>query len=429
MKRALKVVPGGPSTTVTALETAGAPDYLIAVFELLLLEKPSVARFRKLSPASWQAACEWCDARQLTFMLPALLGEALPSAIGDRIAGCRARYLQRFTRLKTELFEITDALDQASIEFVLLKGLTHSPTLTPDPVWRAQGDIDLWFRPEDVFRAHEVLQRLNYVSLLPSKARHLAPMARPSNWKWRGDLHDPEMPISVELHFELWSEKTDHIPIPGLDKFWERRRRRDFDGHSINVLSEEDLLGFAALHLLLHLLHGEFPAQRAWEIGNFLHRTRNDGRFWKLWRESHSPELRTLEALVFQLVHTWFGCHLDRFVRVEAQSLPAGAFRWLNEFSLSPLKQAFRPNKDELWLHLALIPSFYRKLQVLIRRLFPLALPVFIDQFDDNTTAPLFRRLVRQRIRIANRLVHHVTSFAPGLFAGLRRRTRLFNGS
>lgn len=411
-------------TAARKLESAGAPDYLVAIFEALRFETPATERFRKLSFEDWARVCEWCDARQLTFMLPELLGEALPVQCREHIARCRERYLRRFSRLKAELFEITDALNGNGIEFVLLKGLSHSPALTCDPSWRAQGDIDLWFLPRDIPRAYEVLTRLKYVPGPPEVSRHLAPMTRLSDWKWRGDRYDPEMPVSVEIHYELWSEKAEYIPVAGLDDFWQRKRLRDFDGRLIHVLSEPDLLGFAALHLLLHLLHAEFPAQRAWELGSFLHRTSKDELFWARWRELHPPSLMASEILIFQLVRTWFGCDLPPIVESGAERLPGEARLWLDEFSVCPLMQTFRPNKHELWLQLALIPSSPRKAWVAIRRLFPLALPTFVDQSTGNGFAPAAARLIRQRKLIMARFVHHAVTLWPTIVTGLRRHGR-----
>ncbi len=118
-------------------------------------------------------------------------------------------------------------------------------------------------------------------------------MARRSHWKWRGDRFDPEMPIAVELHYELWSAEAEYITLPGIDSFWDRKQSRVFDGRGIDVLRDEDLLGFAALHLLLHVIHGELPLQRAWEIANFLHRSAHDLRFWQSWEAIASCRIAT----------------------------------------------------------------------------------------------------------------------------------------
>lgn len=157
-------------------------------------------------------------------------------------------------------------------------------------------------------------------------------MGRPTSWKWRGDLFDPEMPISVELHYELWSEQTEYITAPEVQQFWERRRRRDFDGRHINVLCDEDLLGFAALHLLLHLLHGDLPLQRALEIARFLDAHVSDAPFWTSWGASHPAGLKQLEVPVFHLVTKWFQPRSNEKLLADFQRLPPTIKLWLESY-------------------------------------------------------------------------------------------------
>lgn len=367
-----------------------------AVVDALRFDAPSQRIAHLLDPE----LLDWCDRRQVTLLLRQLHGAAFPDAVQQRLASCRAAAEQRFARLTTQLFEITDALDDSGIPFVLLKGPTHTPLLAPDAVLRAQGDIDLWCRPADVHAARDVLIALGYVSRPDrrSERRHLAPMARPHNWTWRGDMFDAEMPVHVELHYQLWSDAAEHIAAPGVDEFWSRRVVRNFDGRRIQVLRDEDLVGFAGLHFLMHLLHGDLPLQRAWEIGRFLHMHARDDAFWASWRRLHTPAVRLLEAIAFRVVGIWFGCDVPGCVH--EQRLPEGVSIWLDRWAMSPLERVARPNKDELWLQLALIASRANRARVFRRRLFPDGLP-------------------NVNMRSA-RLAHHLRTLAPTLAGAAR---------
>jgi hypothetical protein len=284
---------------------------------------------------------------------------------------------------------------------------------------RTQGDIDLWIPGNDIWRAQQVLAGLGYCSFRKAKSRHLAPMLRPNGWKWRGDIFDPDMPVSVELHYELWSEKAERIVAPGTEDFWNRSIIRNFDGHTVRTLCDEDLLGFAALHLLAHLLHGDLPLQRAWEIANFLNTRAHDEVFWRAWQQIHPSEIRQLEVLIYQLVSLWFGCELSEQIQRECETLSRTVRAWLNTFPFSPLTGQFRPNKDELWLHLALA-SPANGARILFRRLFPLQLPGFTDQFDDRSRLRALRRMFRQRDLIASRAAHHLRTLLPAVAQGTR---------
>ena len=406
---------------IESLSALNAPPHILAALELFQFHEPAEDRLALLSETEQQRFFTWCDIRQLTLALPHVGGAPVLPWVLDPVKERAARYELRFQQLKRQLFEIAEALDLASLEFVMLKGLSHAPALTPDARLRAQGDIDLWLRGSSVYEAQNVLTRLGYRPLLGSKARHLAPMGRPGSWKWRGDLFDPEMPISVELHYELWSEQTEYITAPDVQQFWERRRRCDFDGRLINVLCDEDLLGFAALHLLLHLLHGDLPLQRAWEIARFLDAHVSDALFWTSWRASHPAGLKQLEVSVFHLVTKWFQPRSNQELLADFQRLPPTVKLWLERYYLAPLAREWAPNKLEILLHFAFLTDSKDRVRVLFRRLTPMSVPLFGGSAQAQRQFAVIRLLTLIRLRVVSRrLVYHLITFLPTLFDGIR---------
>ena len=347
--------------TIQSLETSGVPRGILGVLEALQFEGARTSRLHGLGVDEWQMLLSWCDRRQLTLMLPEYCGDALPIWVQERISGTTVDFEKRLLDLKADLFEIARSLGGRGLEFVVLKGITHAPTLTPSALWRAQGDIDLWLNGESVYDAQDALIALGYVSTSSGGPRHLAPFVRPIEWQWRGNL--AEVPVGIELHHTLWSRNAEYINISGQHEFWERRETRFFDGHALDVLRREDLLAFAAVHLFLHLIHGDLPLQRSWEIANFLHYSANDEPFWNNWKQLQPPDLRQIQTVVFAIVNEWFACRLPECVEEAELHLPDNVRLWLDRFALSPLKSQFRPNKDDLWLHLALIDSFREKVQ------------------------------------------------------------------
>ena len=375
-----------------------APEYISAVLDALQFDQPSIRCLQTLAASEWNRLIEFCDARQLTLLLESICGDGLPEQFREQIEARRKRYSRRFERLRQDLFTITQAFDSAGLECCLLKGFTHSPLLTPDPITRAQGDIDLWLQSSEIATAKRILVELGYVSAGSAKSRHISPMVRPSAWRWRGDYFDPEMPVAVEAHYEIWSERAERIGISGLQDFWARKVKTSFDGQMCNVLCEADLIGFATLHLLLHLLHGELPIQRAWEIGYFLHTHATNRAFWRSWSSMHSPDLKRLEVIAFWLTRKWFACAWPVELDAEVHSLPSDVRQWLDRFWFSPIENYWQPNKHDAWLHLALVADVQSKTRILIRRL----LPFHGRNFD------LWR------------LRHHISTLLPTLLQGFR---------
>ena len=133
---------------------------------------------------------------------------------------------------------------------------------------------------------------------------------RPSSWQWRGDFFDPEMPLAIELHFQFWNPRLEHLPAEGVDEFWTRRVHRQVGGADLAVLCPADAVGYAALHLLKHVLHGDTRPFHVYELAAFLHRHADNAAFWADWHELHSVSMRRLQTVSFLLAEAWFGCRM-----------------------------------------------------------------------------------------------------------------------
>jgi hypothetical protein len=415
----------------TAPRRLRIPAYAAAVLDALALRDASVTGLESLTEAQWKRALNFCDKAQLTLLLGHYRGHALPEWVAARIEGNARNHGLRLASTKAALFEITDALDAQQISYVLLKGLTHSPEFTPDPLIRAQGDCDLWFQPDDVLAARDVLTGLGYAPVCGGGRRHLAPMARPSDWEWDGDYFSPGVPLAVDLHYQLWDEDGECFPAPGEDAFWKRRRSRMIDERPIRALSTADTLAFAAMHFIMHLLQGEARLQRAWEIANFLNNHAADHRFWLSWHSDHQPALRRIEALVFMLVSQWFRCELHPLLQAEFDDLGGEIRLWMRRYAFAPIEALFEPNKHELWLHLALIGDHRKRVKTLMRRVVPLRLPSSLKPVGPKSESGEGSReravqiskqpISKHKLKYAaGRLLFHCRVLLPTLVSGAR---------
>jgi hypothetical protein len=395
------------------VEARLSPDTL-AILQALQFRDASVEGLAALNDRQWDDLLPRCDALQITLLLGSRCGEALPASARRQIAGRYRDFELRMTRIHRQLGAVADELHRENIPFAVLKGFSHAPDLCPDPILRAQGDIDLWFEPSTVHAAYAAMQRLGYRGGRPSEGkRHLPPLIMPQPFKWNGNF--AEAPISFELHHQLWSEEAEYIGIPWLEDMWERRYRKPFHGRTYDVLALPDLVGFAALHFFVHLIHGDLPLQRLWEIAHILQSRAADEDFWQTCADLHSRELRRIETLVFVIAAGWFNCDLPLSVVEAKEELPDDVKLWLREFMFSPLRAKEDSNKDYLWLRLPMIARPLARAKVFFVTLFPLQLPEFIDPSDPEKRVPVLTNFAQRRTYLLARIKRHISAIVPTL--------------
>lgn len=356
---------------INILRQMRIPRYAVALLGALQFSNPQFHLLRSLNETEWCALLALCDTSQLTLLVGFLCRTALPGWVGERIDRNYLDYSYRFERLKAATLEIAGLLRQYSVDFTLLKGLTHSPALTPDPRLRAQGDIDLWCLPDRVARANDALLRLGYRPIAKAGGRHLDPMIREAEAEWRGDYFARDLPIPVDLHYKLWDGEMECIPGPREDDFWNRRTSISMGDIAVPILEPADALAFAALHVMMHLLHGDVRLQRVWELGFVLHAHSQEVSLWRRWKAWQPSPARRVQTIAFLLADYWFACGIPDVIQEEAEMLSSDVHLWLRHYGLSPIESLFAPNKSELWLNLSLVSSTAGKARVLFRRLLP----------------------------------------------------------
>ena len=383
---------------------------LRAILDALQFPQGDTTKLRSLTEPEWSELLHLTDCAHLTLTIHALCPDAMPPAIQSRLELNARHNATKFARLKSEFHQIASTLAARNLEFIVLKGFTHSPDFTPDPLWRAQSDLDLWLQPGQVHAAYETLRALGYVPASDTEGRHLPPLVRSTEFTWRGDFFDPAIPIPVDLHYRLWDEDLERIPAPGLDDFWPRRQTRNLDERPIHVLHPADSLAFAALHHLLHVLRGDARLQRAWEIAAFLHRRASDAAFWTQWRELHPPQLRRLETVAFYLSSTWFPAPLPPALQDDLDRLPTRAKHWFARHAWAPVENLITPNKHELFLHLSLIEDRPSQSAVFRRRVFP----------TKTLSAPAPTHSLSTLRHRAARLLHHARTLPATILEAAR---------
>ncbi len=353
------------------------PREVAALLDALQLEGPNVDALMALEDADWTRLLEFCDLAHLTLPLSQARINGAPGWVVRRLEQNVADNARRFERVKAAYVEAAAALSRAGVSHLVLKGFTQSPEYVKDPRLRMQSDIDIFCPQHDVEKAQSALTKIGYQpgGQRDIHADHLPGLSRSGAWKWRGNPYDPDMPPGIEVHFCFWNSDASLIEIPEAERFWDRRVTGRVEKMEFSALSPVDRLAYLSLHILRGVLSGDWVLYHVLELATFLHHRTRDVEFWNQWHETHSANLRRMQALAFSLARKWFSCTLPEVAHVEIDRLPPGQKRWLDRHGGAPLEAMFRHNKDGRLLQLLLMRSRSSRRAVLRKAMFPAVLP------------------------------------------------------
>lgn len=393
------------------------PREVAALIAALQMKGADNDQLAKLKDDEWDSLLRFCDPAHLTLPLSQVCSSNFPSWVLDRLRTNLSDNATRFERVKSTYKEIVGAFDAAGIEHLVLKGFTQAPQFIPDVRLRQQSDLDLYCPHEMIPRAKAALERIGYQPekrQSDNRADHLPGMVRHGDWVWRGNAFDPDMPLSVELHFCFWNDNFSGFSVPETDHFWERRIRRSDEGMSFPALNEIDHLGYFAVHIFRDLLQGDWVVHRVHELATFLHKHAGEDAFWRSWKEAHSKSLRALQAIAFFHAQAWFSCDVHADVQSEITTLPAMHREWLTRFVGSALESMFWKNKDRLWLHTTMVKPISKRLE--------LAWKTIIPTHVSSIASPAVRIRNRsfEEAGISNKYVRYVTYIVDRTIAYVR---------
>ena len=405
-------------------ERTALPRTVRAVLSSLRLDPPPRASFAGWTQREWKQVLQFCDRMRITLVLADLWRDEFPGWVQRRTDQNIADNRERQERQWLALDELESALRASGVEYLVLKGFTHGRDYVAAPWLRVQCDFDLFRGPGTLDAARRVLTGLGYEAIAEWRnfpLDHLPAMVRKTGYRWQGDFFDPNLPVAIEPHFRLWDEDTEKLPASGLDRFWERRTQIRVAGRALPALDPCDRISYAALHALRHLLRGDLSVFHLYEVAHFLHAKAHDEPFWAAWADQTSPEVRRYCAVVFQLARMWFGCACaDRLAR-EISELPKEVQQWYGDYAAAPLENQFRPNKHELWLHLALLPKTTSVWPVIRRKLVPRSLPAPVaGVLTPNAQKTILSKGKEQALylaHLARRASHHARAL-PSLLEG-----------
>lgn len=179
-----------------------------------------------------------------------------PAAFQDRLRSARYRTLLHGEWCNGQVRAILEALSQAGVPAIVLKGWARIPTIyRDDPGQRTYDDIDLLVLPEQVVRAEETLARLDYESFT-AEPRPGYRLRYANSWRYRSRLANqagrtgrhPAQYFSVGLHWGLMHHTFYSRRMP-VRQFFDRALPLRVAGAAGLRLAVEDDLVYTCGHL------------------------------------------------------------------------------------------------------------------------------------------------------------------------------------
>jgi Uncharacterised nucleotidyltransferase len=348
-----------------------------------------LARF---SPRDWEQTMGWIDRAGLTLYLLQRLkdcgaSKVLPSPVLARFEQNLADNRCRVDHLLYETDCINKKLDQAGVQYVVIKGFSLWPEFCSNPYLRTQCDLDYLVARQSLPSAQNVLLELGY------EERHRRfdvqqfaferPLRRvPSQFDSPYKIETTPM---VELHVGIWEDMLHHVPLEEPEFVINNPELKEWGGLRFPVLSDEDALLLQVLHAFQHIL--SYWTKLSWflEIGHFMEKRRRDSLFWKRFsqRLEADPQLAEFSAIALGLAANVFSAPMPELAQDWRQSLRSNARLWLDNFGRRwalgespPHKSKFFPDsKLSLFICGVYIPDIRARRDTLWHGLMPLKIP------------------------------------------------------
>ena len=170
------------------LQQAHVPREVQALLGALQITRASTSFLQTLSDEEWLSLLNFCDLAHLTLRLATLPTSGFPAWVVSRLETNRADNVKRFERVKATYVEARNALEQAGVEHIVVKGFAQFPMYVEHPRLRSQSDIDLYCPTHMIDAAYSALRAINYrpsTNVDYRDADHLPAMVRLGEWQWR----------------------------------------------------------------------------------------------------------------------------------------------------------------------------------------------------------------------------------------------------
>ena len=249
-------------------------------------------------------------ASQLYWYLYQLCPDAMPetvkSALQNHFRGSAGSGLF----LTGELIKILDLFEKNQIEAIPFKGPSLAYTLYENPAMREYGDLDIFIREAQVFKALNLLSEIGYRKI-PEYGSRVQEQILKREWQYQL-LREDEKGF-VEIHWTVmpWYSV---LPLP-TKEWWQRVETIQIQDHSVNSFCPEDL--FVAL-----AVHG---GRHQWESLNWISDlvrllgVKPDLDLALIYGQASNPDLSRVITLAFAVVRDLLSFELPMEIQLKIQ--------------------------------------------------------------------------------------------------------------
>ncbi|HEY6339383.1 MAG TPA: nucleotidyltransferase family protein [Candidatus Sulfotelmatobacter sp.] len=317
------------------------PEYIVAFMSFSSDSCDYAGEFQKFRTREWERAFKWLDAAGLAFYFLQKLRntnttDAIPACVMSRLQRNFEANQQRVDYMQQQFEVLNQKLKDASVRFVVLKGLSLIPQFCPDRLLRYQGDFDYLVDEQSLGAAQQVLVEAGYRSKpSPSSQEFIflpQGMGEPSR---RADQYYARTPHAVELHLDIWDCDLDGVSLtPNLFSV-ERATTHHFNGVPFAALADEDAFLLQVLHTCHHMFSHWVRMSCLLEIAYFLSQYASHQELWSRIeaRVGDCLILREFVVVVTEMAAKLFAAPLPELVQDWGLTIRTGPRVWIDNYA------------------------------------------------------------------------------------------------
>jgi hypothetical protein len=249
--------------------------------------------------------------------------------------------------------QAVEALQQAHVPFICLKGFSLIPEYLADLWQRHQIDFDLLVAPRDALNAQGVLEKLGYkLTAVDGEERRLRiPVLHslPHN----AYLYRIQEGAAIELHSYFWETGTKALSLRWPIDVFEQAEMHTVGSVSFLRMARQHAFLYQVLHVFRHFMGSWTRLLWLYEIAVYMHKNRDDAVLWQKVQAIVSVDAQLAEAvaLVLLCAQDLFACPVPSALgKICSLPINSPVYLWVERYAHQWLLADMPGNKLNLLL-------------------------------------------------------------------------------